>query len=83
MTQTLSSRDFRAHLADVIDRAKAGDATVVTRNGRAVGAFVPMEVLERARRHDEEELRRLIDERKDSPTVPMSEVMAETLGRDE
>ncbi|MFV2197638.1 type II toxin-antitoxin system Phd/YefM family antitoxin [Nocardiopsis sp. LOL_012] len=83
MTETLSSREFRAHLAEAIDRVKAGESTVVTRNGRAVGAFVPMEVLERARRHDEEELRRLIEERRDSPTVPMTEVMAETLGRDE
>jgi prevent-host-death family protein len=83
MTETLSSRDFRAHLSDAIDRARAGDTTVVTRNGRAVGAFVPMEVLERARRQEEAELRRLIEERKDSPTVPMSEVMAETLERDE
>ncbi|WP_028647551.1 type II toxin-antitoxin system Phd/YefM family antitoxin [Nocardiopsis sp. CNT312] len=83
MTETLSSREFRAHLAEAIDRAKAGESTVVTRNGRAVGAFVPMEVLERARRRDEGELRRLIEERRDSPTVPMTEVMAETLGRDE
>ncbi|MDA8370870.1 MAG: type II toxin-antitoxin system prevent-host-death family antitoxin [Nocardiopsaceae bacterium] len=83
MTETLTSREFRAHLSEAIDRAKAGDATVVTRNGKAVGAFVPMEVLEQARQRDEEELRRLIDERRDSSTVPMAEVMAETLERDE
>ncbi|WP_157982502.1 type II toxin-antitoxin system Phd/YefM family antitoxin [Nocardiopsis sp. FIRDI 009] len=83
MTDTISSREFRAHLAEVIDRAKAGDTTIVTRNGKAVGAFVPMEVLERARRSDEEELRRLIEERQDSPTVSMAEVMAETLERDD
>jgi prevent-host-death family protein len=82
MTEALAFREFRARLAEVIDRAEAGDSTVVTRNGRAVGAFVPMEVFERVGWHDEEELRRLVDEREDSPSVPMSEVMAETLGRD-
>jgi hypothetical protein len=56
---------------------------VVTRNGRAVGAFVPMEVLERARAQEEEELRRLVEERRNSPTVPLADVMAETLARDE
>ncbi|WP_344969767.1 type II toxin-antitoxin system Phd/YefM family antitoxin [Salinactinospora qingdaonensis] len=79
--QTLSTREFREHLADAIDRAKLGEATVVTRNGKAVGAFVPMEVLEEARRRDEEEIERLIEERRDSPTVPLAEVMAETLER--
>ncbi|GAA1467822.1 type II toxin-antitoxin system Phd/YefM family antitoxin [Nocardiopsis exhalans] len=83
MTQTLSSREFRAHLSEAIDRAKSGDATVVTRNGRAVGAFVPMEVLEQARAREEEELRRLVEERRNSPTVPIADVMAETLARDE
>ncbi|MFL1380515.1 MULTISPECIES: type II toxin-antitoxin system Phd/YefM family antitoxin [unclassified Nocardiopsis] len=83
MTETLSAREFRAHLSEAIDRAKAGDSTVVTRNGKAVGAFVPMEVLEQARRRDEEELRRLIEERRNSPTVSLAEVMAETLERDE
>ncbi|WP_461001619.1 type II toxin-antitoxin system Phd/YefM family antitoxin [Streptomonospora sediminis] len=83
MTQTISAREFRMHLADVIDRAKAGDPTVVTRNGKAVGAFVPMEVLEQARQSDEEELRRIVEERRDSATVPMADVMAETLARDE
>ncbi|GHC94624.1 hypothetical protein GCM10007079_45270 [Nocardiopsis terrae] len=82
MTQTLSSREFRAHLSEAIDRAKSGEATVVTRNGRAAGAFVPMEVLEQARAR-EEELRRLIEESRDSPTVPLADVMAETLARDE
>jgi len=83
MTKTVSSREFRSHLSEAIDRAQAGDSTVVTRNGRAVGAFVPLEVLEQARLHDEEELRRLIEERRNSRTVPMAEVMAETLERDE
>ncbi|WP_017584133.1 type II toxin-antitoxin system Phd/YefM family antitoxin [Nocardiopsis valliformis] len=83
MTQTLSSREFRAHLSEAIDRAKSGDATVVTRHGRAVGAFVPMEVLEQARVREEEELRRLVEERRNSPTVPIADVMAETLARDE
>lgn len=83
MTETLTSREFRAHLSEAIDRAKSGDATVVTRNGRAVGAFVPMDVLEQARAREEEELRRLVEERRDSPTVPLADVMAETLARDE
>ncbi|WP_255351860.1 hypothetical protein [Nocardiopsis sp. NRRL B-16309] len=35
------------------------------------------------RRHGEQETRRLVEARRDSPTVPMSEVMAETLERHE
>jgi len=83
MAETITSRHFRAHLSEVIDRARAGDSTVVTRNGRPVGAFVPMEVLEQARLREEEELRRIIEERRDSSTVSLAEVMAETLERDE
>ena len=83
MTQTLSSREFRTHLSEVLDRAKSGGTTVVTRNGRPVGAFVPMEVLEQARLREEAELRRIVEERRDSPTVSLTEVLAETLERDE
>jgi prevent-host-death family protein len=39
----LSVRDARAHLADVITRAQDGSPTVITRNGQAVAAVVPIE----------------------------------------
>lgn len=42
----LAAGEFRSRLSEVIDRAEAGLSTIVTANGEAVGAFVPMEVLE-------------------------------------
>ena len=83
MAETLTSKEFRAHLSEATDRARLGGVTVVTRNGRAVGAFVPVEDLEQAREHEGEEVRRRIEERRYSSTVPLADVMAETLARDE
>jgi prevent-host-death family protein len=39
----LSVRDARAHFAEVITRAQDGTPTVITRNGEAVAAVVPIE----------------------------------------
>ena len=39
----LSVRDARAHFAEVVSRAEAGTPTVITRNGRAIAAVVPIE----------------------------------------
>jgi len=39
----LSVREARARFADVITRAQSGTPTLITRNGQAVAAVVPIE----------------------------------------
>ena len=39
----LSVRDARARFAEVVSRAEGGTPTVITRNGRAIAAVVPIE----------------------------------------
>ena len=39
----LSARDARARFAEVVSRAEGGTPTVITRNGRAIAAVVPIE----------------------------------------
>lgn len=76
-----SVRDARAHFAEVISRAEHGTPTIVTRNGRAVAAVVPIEdfnALEDAiDRHFAQEADRDLAENPDSRTYSMSEVIAE------
>lgn len=56
---TLSVRDFRAHLAAVIRAAEEdGHVTTVTRDGKPVGAFVPMFMLEKLEEWEDEQLAR-------------------------
>ncbi|MET8704135.1 type II toxin-antitoxin system prevent-host-death family antitoxin [Kitasatospora sp. NPDC004723] len=81
--QTVSIREAREHLADVVDRAERDEPTVITRRGREVAAVVPIELLREYRRWEEQELVRLIEERRDEPTYSLEEVMAETLARPE
>ncbi|MFH9608064.1 type II toxin-antitoxin system Phd/YefM family antitoxin [Streptomyces sp. NPDC017448] len=42
MDNTVSVREARAHLADHINAAEEGTPTVITRNGEAVAALVPI-----------------------------------------
>jgi prevent-host-death family protein len=76
----LSARDARAHFADVITRAQGGTPTVITRNGQAVAAVVPIEdfnALEDAiDRYFAREADRDLAEDPDAPTYSMSEVVA-------
>jgi prevent-host-death family protein len=76
----LSVRDARAHFADVITRAQDGTPTVITRNGHAVAAVVPIEdfnALEDAvDRYFAREADRDLAENPDAPTYNMSEVVA-------
>lgn len=76
----LSVRDARAHFADVITRAQNGTPTIVTRNGQAVAAVVPIEdfnALEDAiDRYFSREADRDLVENPDAPTYSMSEVVA-------
>ena len=39
----LSVRDARAHFAELITRAQDGTPTIITRNGQAVAAVIPIE----------------------------------------
>jgi prevent-host-death family protein len=76
----LSVRDARAHFADVITRAQGGTPTVITRNGQAVAAVVPIEdfnALEDAiDRYFAREADRDLADNPDAPTYSMSEVVA-------
>lgn len=76
----LSVRDARAHFAEVITRAQSGTPTIVTRNGQAVAAIVPIEdfnALEDAiDRYFSREADRDLAENPDAPTYSMSEVVA-------
>src|ERR1700739_3266545 len=76
----LSVRNARAHFADVISRAQDGSPTIITRNGQAVAAVVPIEdfnALEDAiDRYFSREADRDLAENPDAPTYSMSEVVA-------
>lgn len=77
---SLSVRDARARLAEVITRAQSGTPTVITRNGQAVAAVVPIEdfnALEGAiDRYFASEADRDLAENPDAPTYTMSQVVA-------
>lgn|GEM_PF-1549916 len=76
----LSTRDARAHFADVVTRAQNGSPTVITRNGQAVAAVVPIEdfnALEDAiDRYFAREADRDLEENPDSRTYSMAEAIA-------
>lgn len=81
--ESVSIREARERLADVIDRAEHDEPTVITRRGREVAAVVPIELLREYRQWEERELLRLIEERRGEPTYSLEEVLAETLARPE
>ena len=76
----LSVRDARAHFAEVTTRAQNGTPTIITRNGQAVAAVVPIEdfnALEDAiDRYFAREADRDLAENPGAPTYSMSEVVA-------
>jgi prevent-host-death family protein len=82
----LSVRDARAHFAEVITRAQNGTPTVVTRNGQAVAAVVPIEdfnALEDAiDQYFSREADRDLAENPDSPTYSMAEAIAAVFGEE-
>jgi prevent-host-death family protein len=77
----MSVRDARASFAELITRAHGGTPTVITRNGQAVAAVVPIEdfdALEDAiDRYFAREADRDLSEDPGAPTYSMSEVVAE------
>lgn len=84
----LSTREARDRLADVVDDARHGEATIITSRGRRVAAVVPVDMLDEYERLAEAADLAVIRERMSrvdggEPTVPMEDVIAETLARDE
>jgi prevent-host-death family protein len=76
----LSVRDARARFAEVVSRAEGGTPTVITRNGRAVAAVVPIEdynALEDAiDRYFAKQADRDLADNPDAPAYSMSQVVA-------
>ena len=82
-----SIREAREHLATIVDRAERdGEPTVITRRGREVAAVVSMDLLREYRILEEQEVLRIIAERRaadDGTRYTLEELMAETLARTE
>ncbi|MFE4215348.1 type II toxin-antitoxin system Phd/YefM family antitoxin [Streptomyces sp. NPDC056844] len=77
MTDTVTVREARSHLAEVIDKAEAGRTTVVTRNGKRVAALVPIEVLDALDAAADELAAREAEAHRQDPTVGMAELLAD------
>ncbi|MFJ9697676.1 type II toxin-antitoxin system Phd/YefM family antitoxin [Kitasatospora sp. NPDC101183] len=80
MADAMNIREARAHLAEVISRAEAGEITVITRKGERVGAVVPIEILDAIEEAEDELLAREARKHLDEPTVTMAELMADLFG---
>ncbi|MFJ9777551.1 type II toxin-antitoxin system Phd/YefM family antitoxin [Kitasatospora sp. NPDC101157] len=80
MADELNIREARAHLAEVLSRAEAGEVTVITRKGERVGAVVPIEILDAIEDAEDELLAREAEKHRNEPTVSMAEVLADLFG---
>ncbi|MFF7153730.1 type II toxin-antitoxin system prevent-host-death family antitoxin [Streptomyces sp. NPDC008139] len=77
MTDIVTVREARANLAEAIDKAVAGEATVITRNGQPAAALIPIADYDALEDAADELLAREAAEHLDEPTVSMSEVLAD------
>ncbi|MFE1954410.1 MULTISPECIES: type II toxin-antitoxin system Phd/YefM family antitoxin [Streptomyces] len=77
MSEDVTIRDARANLAEVVDRAEAGEVTVLTRKGKRVAALVPIEVLDTLDDAADELAAREAERHRDDPTVSMAELLAD------
>jgi prevent-host-death family protein len=77
MADTVTVREVRAHLAEVINRAEAGHTTVVTRKGKRVAALVPIDVLDALDAAADEMAAREAESHRQDPTVSMAELLAD------
>ncbi|GAA1264035.1 hypothetical protein GCM10009665_61900 [Kitasatospora nipponensis] len=77
MADALSIRDARAHLAEVVSKAEAGEITVITRKGERVGAVVPISILDAIEDAADELAAREAQAHRDDPTVSMAELLAD------
>jgi prevent-host-death family protein len=78
----LGIRDARAHFAEVIARAQGGTPTIITRNGQAVAAVVPIEDFNAVDRYLAREADRDLAENPGAPTYSMSDVVAAIRGEE-
>ncbi|WP_328772335.1 type II toxin-antitoxin system Phd/YefM family antitoxin [Streptomyces sp. NBC_00286] len=77
MSETKSIREARAGFASILDKAEAGEATVITRNGTPVAALVPMPDYDALEDAADELLAREALQHLDESTVSMAEVLAD------
>ena len=77
MDDAVNVREARAHLADLINEAEAGDSTVITRNGVPVAAVVPIAEYQALEDAADELLAREAAQHLDDPTVSMAELLAD------
>jgi len=82
MTESFSVREARTHLAEVIDKAVAGVATVITRNGEPVAALIPMHEYDALEEAADELLAREAAAQVGEPTYSMAEVLADLFADD-
>jgi prevent-host-death family protein len=84
MMPIMSVREARAHFADVVDQA-SDQPTILTKRGREVAAVISIDALRHYEQLEEAEIHRMIDERMAgrAPGIPIEDVMAETLARDD
>ncbi|MDR1186690.1 MAG: type II toxin-antitoxin system prevent-host-death family antitoxin [Bifidobacteriaceae bacterium] len=80
----MSLREAREHFADVVDRAP-DQPTILTRRGREVAAVISIDALRHYEQLEEAEINRIIDERMENRAqgIPIEDVMAETLARND
>ncbi|MEU6852000.1 type II toxin-antitoxin system Phd/YefM family antitoxin [Actinacidiphila alni] len=82
MTDIVSVREARANLAGAIDKAVAGEATVITRNGEPAAALIPIADYDALEEAADALLAREAAEHLDEPTVSMAEVLADLFSED-
>lgn len=82
MSENVTIREARAHLAEVVDKAEAGEVTVLTRKGKRVAALVPIEVLDALDEASDELAAREAEQHRDDPTVSMAELLADLFEAD-
>lgn len=84
MEPTYSVRQARAAITDILNRAEAGDSTVITRNGRPVAAVVPIDDYDALERAEDEvlarEATRILAQEGDGPRHALAEVLADIFG---
>ncbi|TQF05166.1 type II toxin-antitoxin system Phd/YefM family antitoxin [Kitasatospora acidiphila] len=77
MADALNIREARAHFAELMSKAEAGEVTVITRKGERVGAIVPISVLDAIEDAADELAAREARQHLDDPTVSMAELLAD------
>ncbi|MFI9462348.1 type II toxin-antitoxin system Phd/YefM family antitoxin [Streptomyces xiamenensis] len=82
MNDAVSIREARAQLATLINRAEAGDATVITRNGAPVAALVPIHEYEALEDAADALLAREAVAHLRDETVSMGELLADLFGEE-